>query len=73
MKKFHNSLIRQFTGFKTQVRLKSWREQYFIKFLSSIGNLLWFLAKKGVKILIVSSFWLKLDDITVALSLSVLS
>ena len=44
-----------------------------IKFLNSIGNLLWFLAKKWVKILIVPSFWLTFDDVIVTLSLFVLS
>ena len=42
-------------------------------FLSSIGNLPWFLAKKWVEILIIPSFQLKFDNITVALSLIVLS
>ena len=46
---------------------------YCIKFLSSIVNSLWFLAEKWVKILIVPSFWLKFDDVTVRLSLIVLS
>ena len=41
--------------------------------MSSIVNLLWYLAKKWVKILIVPSFWLKFGDVTVTLSLIVLS
>ena len=48
-------------------------EFYCIKFLSAIGNLLWFWTKKWVEILIVPSFRLKFDDITVTLSLIVLS
>ena len=34
-------------------------------FSSAIGNLPWFLVQKWVKILIVPSFWLKIDDLVV--------
>ena len=40
--------------------------------LFDIGNLLWFLAKNLVTILIVPSLWLNFDDITVTLYLKVL-
>ena len=46
---------------------------YCIKFLSVIGNLLGFFVIKWVKSLIVPSFLLKFDDVTMTLSLIVLS
>ena len=48
-------------------------KSYGIKFLPSIGNLLWFLAKNWVKIIIPPLLQLKFDDVTVTLSLIVLS
>ena len=39
----------------------------------TLDNLLWFMAKKWVKILIVSLFRLKFDNVIVTLSLIVLS
>ena len=48
-------------------------KSYCIKLLSSIGNLLLFLAKKWIKIIIAPLFQLKFDDVTVTLSLIVLS
>ena len=51
---------------KAQVRCKAVKKAlHGFTFLSEIDNLLWFLAKKWVKIPIDSSFWLKLDDVIV--------
>ena len=70
MKKCYNSFIRQFNDLKSTGHVWSQRGN---KCLSSTGNLVWFLSKKWIKILIVPSFRLKFDDVTVTLCLIVLS
>ena len=68
IKKCYNSFIGQLNDLKKyRLGVKS----YCIKLLSSIGNLLWFLAKKWVQIIIAPLFQPKFDDITVTLSLIV--
>ena len=71
MKKCNNSFIFKFNDLKsTGYRCKVIEKHYSIKFLSVIGNLLWCLAQKWAKSL---SFRLKIYDVTVPLSLVVLS
>ena len=58
---------------KAQLGVKAWKGNTTVSNLCLIVNLLWFLPKKWVKILIVPSFRLKFDDVTVTLTLTVLS
>ena len=51
---------------KAQVGCKVIETHYSIKFLSAIGNLLWCLDKKWVKILIVPLFQLQFVGIVLA-------
>ena len=55
---------------KAQVRCKVTEATLLYEILSYGSNLLWFLAKEWVKILIFPLFHLKFDDITVTLSLN---
>ena len=73
MKNCYNSFIFNVRTSEAQVSCKVIETTLLYKFFSSIGNLLWFLANKYIKILIVPSFRLKFDDVTVSFSLIVLS